>query len=327
METRCSIGTLMQDDCHKCVYGVVPKLTTPISSYSENDQFLIVSRVGSEVTTVCKYHENKFLFKYSHLFSRECCDPLQQHKKRITKGLRKITVDHLSHEKNVDNITLIPGKSLCPTCYTKFFVFKKLETTEEHNDSDFVEPSEILNKIDTACSVLGLSPACKIRKLSSDKRGIALEKKVNALHTTIKKNLELSFNQDISSPTTSKEASSLSHVEYEHLIEKLKEKCKLSDKETKVKILSLVPESWSREKVSKEFNVSERLVRFSREITKEQGILPELQKRKGKTIDPQTIESVKSFFEDDEYSRLMPGKKDCVTFKENGVKIQRQKRY
>lgn len=326
METQCSIGNLTEDECHKCVYGVVSKLIAPISSYSENDQFLFFSRVGSEITTVCKYHENKFLVKYSHLFGRECCDPLQLHKKRILKGLRKITVDHLSHEKNTNNISLIPGESLCSTCYTKIFVLKKQETTVDLNDTDFVEPLEVLNKIDSACSILGLSPACKIRKLSSDKRVTALQKKVDTLHTTVRKNLELSFNLDISNPSNSKEASSVTHEEYDELLKKLKEKCKLSDKETKVKILSLVPESWSREKVSTEFNVSERLVRVTREITKQQGILPELHKRKGKTIDPQTLESVKLFFEDDEYSRLMPGKKDCVTFKENGIKVQKQKR-
>ena len=280
METQCSIGIFTEDECHKCVYGVVPKIITPINSYSEKDQFLFLSRVGPEVTTVCKYHENKFLIKFSHIFSRMCYDTLQQHKKDITKGLREITVDHLSKERNIDNISLIPGKSLCPTCYTKIFVIQIQETkTEDLDDTDFCEPSEVLNNIDSACSILGLSPPNKIRKLSSEKRVLTLKKRFDMVSSTIRKNLELSFHQHISTPSTSDEASSL-NVEYEDLIKKLKEKCKVSDKETKVKILSLLPNSWSREKVSKEFNVSERLVRLAKEVTKEQGILPELQKRR-----------------------------------------------
>lgn len=326
MEEQCSIGIFTEDECHKCVYGAVPKTITPIYSYSEKDQFLFFSRVGSTITTVCKYHENKFLIKYSHIFSRRCCDPLQQHKKRVSKGLREITLDHLSSGRNIDDISLIPGKSLCPNCYTKIFVLKKQETESSH-DIDFVEPSEVLNKVDAACSLLGLSPACKIRKLSSEKRVQALKKKIETVSSAVRKNLQLSFEKDITSQSTSDEASSVfNSMEYEELIQKLKEKCALSDKETKVKILSLLPNSWSRENVSKEFNVSERLVRLATEMTKEQGILPELQKRKGKTINNETIKTVQLFYEDDEYSRLMPGKKDCVTFKENGIKVQKQKR-
>ncbi|GBM04149.1 hypothetical protein AVEN_205225-1, partial [Araneus ventricosus] len=170
-----------------------------------------------------------------------------------------------------------------------------------------------------------LSPPNKIRKLSSAKRYTALKKKLDTVSNTIRKNLELSFDQDICTPSTSDEASSV-NSEYEDLIKKLKEKCKVSDKETNVKILSLLPNSWNREKVSKEFNVSERLVRLAKEVTKEQGILPELSKKKGKIIDSETITTVNLFYEDDEYSRLKPEKKDCIAVKENGIRIQKQKR-
>lgn len=41
------------------------------------------------------------------------------------------------------------------------------------------------------------------------------------------------------------------------MIKKLKEKCAVFDKENNMKILSFIPNSWSREKVSEVFDVSE----------------------------------------------------------------------
>jgi hypothetical protein len=52
--------------------------------------------------------------------------------------------------------------------------------------------------------------------------------------------------------------------EYDLLINNLKEKCLISSKEGKIKIISLLPTSWSRQKISKEFQVSEHLIRITR---------------------------------------------------------------
>lgn len=55
----------------------------------------------------------------------------------------------------------------------------------------------------------------------------------------------LSFDQYISTQFVSNESASL-NSEYKDLIKKLKEKCKVSAKESKVKILSLFPHSWKK---------------------------------------------------------------------------------
>lgn len=57
------------------------------------------------------------------------------------------------------------------------------------------------------------------------------------------------------------------------LMEEVKSRIKLSSKREPMKLLTLVPGSWSRERVSSEVEVSERQVKESRKLKKENGIL------------------------------------------------------
>ena len=61
------------------------------------------------------------------------------------------------------------------------------------------------------------------------------------------------------------------------------------------------------------FTVSEYLVRSARELKKMKGILAEPDQIRGKMLSDSTLTLVTRFFEDDEYSRVMPGKKDFVS--------------
>lgn len=110
------------------------------------------------------------------------------------------------------------------------------------------------------------------------------------------------------------------------MIKKLKEKCSLANNEDKIKIISLLPDSWSRKKIVQEFGVSDYIVKLTRELVKEQGILPNLSRKKFKTIDEEVIKNVIEFYEDDQNSRLCPGKKECVSAVIENVKVQKQKR-
>lgn len=93
-----------------------------------------------------------------------------------------------------------------------------------------------------------------------------------------------------------------------------------------MKIISLLPRSWSKEKIAREFQVSGRLIRLTRNLMKEQGILPSLRKKKGVSISEETVQKVKMFFENDENSRMCSGKKECTKVIINGKKIVKQKR-
>ena len=64
------------------------------------------------------------------------------------------------------------------------------------------------------------------------------------------------------------------------------------------------------------------MIRAARKLTKEKGILELPAAKKGKTLSEEVTQSVLAFYEDDEYTRLMPGKRDCVSL----GKEYRQKR-
>lgn len=56
--------------------------------------------------------------------------------------------------------------------------------------------------------------------------------------------------------------------DHKKLIKQLQDKCKLSKEEEKIKILSLLPNSWSKQRIFKEFDVTDYQVGLSRELMK-----------------------------------------------------------
>ena len=101
------------------------------------------------------------------------------------------------------------------------------------------------------------------------------------------------------------------------LVELMKEKLKVSNKREKIQILTLTPESWSLRKTAKEFKVSKATARKARIIREEKGILAVPQPVIGERMSEKTVNSVLEFYQNDEYSRQLPGKKDCVSIGKN----------
>ena len=164
--------------------------------------------------------------------------------------------------------------------YNDFYKNILLESEDTEKEDDEFVPStstEDMTNVNAACALIGVSPPSKIKKLSSERRSFALKSKLQRISESIKRNLEISFDQVIEDPEVSVNAVD----EFEELITKLKEKCAVADKEEKIKIISLLPNSWTRKKITTEFNVSDRLVKLTKGLVKDQGILPELRKRKG----------------------------------------------
>ena len=69
---------------------------------------------------------------------------------------------------------------------------------------------------------------------------------------------------------------------------------------------------WPRVHVAKYFNVSEHMVCEARQLAREKGILAFPEPKRGKCLSKEVENSVKLFYENDEYSRLMPGANDYV---------------
>ena len=90
----------------------------------------------------------------------------------------------------------------------------------------------------------------------------------------------------------------------------------------KIQMLTLVPRSWSRKRIADHFNVSEYSVRKAIELRDSEGIMALPAAYTRKRISDDTLQAVQATYEDDEYTRLMPGKSDCVSVK--GVKHQKR---
>ena len=80
----------------------------------------------------------------------------------------------------------------------------------------------------------------------------------------------------------------------------------------KLQILTMAPD-WPRAHVAKYFNVSEHRVCETRKLAREKRILALPEPKRGKCLSKEVENSAKLFYENDEYSQLMPGAKDYVS--------------
>jgi len=101
-----------------------------------------------------------------------------------------------------------------------------------------------------------------------------------------------------------------------NMIAKMKNKIQ-SDSSTRaeiVQVLMMAPDTWSIKKVTKVFQVSERM---ARQLEMTSGICSLPPPRKGKLISDDAIEIVTQFYQSNENSRIMPGIKDRISVKMN----------
>lgn len=68
------------------------------------------------------------------------------------------------------------------------------------------------------------------------------------------------------------------------------------------------------------------MINKARGLFDKDGILTSPPQKKGKALNSETKTLVKMFYLNDDVSRLMPGKKDFISIKENGVRRHEQKR-
>ena len=68
------------------------------------------------------------------------------------------------------------------------------------------------------------------------------------------------------------------------------------------------------------------MARKSKELVKEKGILSTPNPKPGSSLPQETTELVTQFYESDDISRVMPGKKDFVSVRKEGRRVHVQKR-
>lgn len=99
------------------------------------------------------------------------------------------------------------------------------------------------------------------------------------------------------------------------LVSQLKYKLKVSLPQRQIQLLTLAPESWSIKRTAEEFGVTMYKVNKARELKKEKGLLRDLKPKVGKTLSNDVEVKVKTFYEEDEHSHLLPGAKEFKSVK------------
>lgn len=257
-----------------------------------------------------------------------CCNPFKKKKhSKITKNLRSVTEIMCKLGYGI-----VTGMKICGTCRITFNKtltinnqieniisdINDLDVTDsgiDSEDSEYQDSKFIVTKLNAVLEAVGQSPV-KTKRIRYD--SYRKEKK-----DKIKKALIDVIFSEPSGSVTSKDQNDESEM-----LQQLKEKFKISnDKNEKFLILTVLPKSWSCQRIQKEFGVSFHMARKSKQLVEEKGILsvPDIKARN--KLPDSTLTLVKQFYLSDEISKQMPGLKDTKSVKlEDGTRELRQKK-
>lgn len=120
----------------------------------------------------------------------------------------------------------------------------------------------------------------------------------------------------------------LKAAEHNEMIGQLKERFADpgSSRDDQIRILTILPKSWSTQTVMDEFETNKYIVLQARCLANGKGVLATPNERLGHGLDPEIKNEVLQFFESDQISRATPGLNDYVSVKKEGKKIHIQKR-
>lgn len=252
---------------------------------------------------------------------RNCCNPFNKanHSSK-QKGLRPV----LEWMTNKLPTLPIDGK-ICDICRRelgKLQEFIEEEKQEVIQSGPSNEPDSTIEELDKELALsslneslhnLGESPVEK-KRLSQKKYP---KEKMKRVEKAFKRKLLY---------IPSEESSNEGAAE-EEVIVQLKEKFKSSNNRSeKIQLLTILPKSWTNKKIEQEFGATNFMVRTAKKLVAEKGILSTPNPRPGNTLDEETANLVKSFYESDEVSRQMPGMKDFVSVKIGDRREHVQKR-
>ena len=246
----------------------------------------------------------------------------------------------MARDLSSKGINVTPGMKFCLNClikYNKLYTKQQIDVTQETILSESTEKSSEVEylaspaaRVNTSLTSLSVSPI-NLHSVPSTSRASTAKRKYDDFVGKFTSEFSQAYGIEEDELVTSEDKEILGKYddprsksdELDRLHELMKDKLKGSSFSEKIQILTLIPDSWSRSYCSTFFDVSEHLIRQARDLKKTKGILAVPNAKKGKKLPDKVIEAVINFYEDDEFSRLLPGKKDTVSI---GYKEHQQKR-
>ena len=334
----CSFGELLKTSCHELNYTRSCGLKQ-LACFDKDTQTVYLWRAGllehhGENMTICFHHEQMFGNVFER-YATKCCGILNSHRRK-TQGSKKVTL-HMAQQLIAKNFDVQPGLMLCRHCITTYenLISASSPNTEAEetsmevalDDTTYNVHSTPKKRLNISLETIDVSPV-KLHSVAQHSRSTSAQKKfdqvIDSYKSTIAEAYNVSKNVLDTSDSVFEESEAQSKAaELDRLHAAMREKLKIASYPEKIQILTLVPDKWSREYASKQFDVSEYSIRTARELKKVNGILAKPEPKRGKMLPQKTLDLVQSFYEDDEYSRQMPGKKNYVSI---GRKEHKQKR-
>lgn len=318
---KCSIGNFLSEECDKkTLVRTVGRIK--IKDIQRSDQVLIERRTlyaFNDNDDICHHHEKYYLSRYESL-QKYCYDPNNVHMKKVTKGLT------VASDVVADRFLMKPGQKLCVNCLKNVNENNSETDTEEpcETDTEFYDVSTDRSILNESASLLGISPVKHVGK--RDQISYAKQKAKKMKLSIIDKMANV-CQVNVNDLTNEKSNECTKCQDMDQFVIQLKEKISSSNTYSdKIKLLTLTPESWSIAKTVQEFGVSEHLVKRARKVKSEKGLLGEPEAKRGHGFSDEIIKKVVEIYESDDYSRMCPGKKDCVSVKIDNIKMLKQKR-
>eukprot|EP00731_Ephydatia_muelleri_P009387 Em0004g1725a len=216
-----------------------------------------------------------------------------------------------SDEETTDNSNTDPMNSIVHSTQSEI-------SDNELQIDDMSRNENDITKLNETLICYGISPVSKREALRQGKNyGL---RKIRRLEGRLSASIKRTVGVDLClSPEEDAEST---------IIKQLKEKFNSSLKRSEmVQILTVLPKNWPIRRIVEEFGATNFMARQAKKLVHEKGILSSPNLKPGKTLPAVTEELVLSVYHNDEISRTMPGRKDCVSVTtEDGTREHRQKR-
>ena len=239
-----------------------------------------------------------------------CCNPFNktEHSSK-KKSLRQVLPWMLEKVPS-----LILGAKICDSCRKELprlaVESDPLDNSDNEFDSTYICQQESLESVNECLQAIGETPIVKKKLVNTNYPKEKLSKiRVAAAKVMLPTMMLYEIDDD------------------SEIIGQLKEKFHTStDRSQKVQILTVLPKSWSARKVQEEFAVSNYMARKAKNLVKEQGILSSPNPKHGSALPLTTVKLILAFYESDDISRIMPGRKDFVSIRQGDQRVHVQKR-
>ena len=167
----------------------------------------------------------------------------------------------------------------------------------------------MINNLETVNEVLKKLKISKISEKAIDDNKL-IEKKIVEVGKVIRSKLKTSLSLSVGDKVMNMMTDNFSTM----------------DKDDQYRVLTVMPQDSTVEFLKKTFKITEHQAKRSKVIQAEKGVFSTPNPKPGRRIPEEVVMKVKQFYESDDVSRQMPGKKDSVSMLVDGKKQQVQKR-